>query len=116
MKPSRELDALIAKKVFGLVQSETQSHLWRDPSRFENPAMPLPNYSTSISDAWTVVEKLISKKNYVDVYMFGPYVEVEIKLHEGNGNTIKAEDPKGLALTSAPHAICLAALKAVEGK
>jgi hypothetical protein len=59
MKPGRELDALVAEKVMGWTKEELL--LNSSPSfraAYQNGA---PFYSTSIEDAWQVVEKFKTK-------------------------------------------------------
>ena len=46
MPAGREMDALIAEKIFGLTVDDN---------------FYLPNYSTNIADAWIVIEKMKSK-------------------------------------------------------
>jgi len=90
MSPGRELDALIAEKVMA----------WSRPVKHEGCLMQLPpnsskgepyseapNYSTDIAAAWEVVKKLRS----MGLVIHDSFISV---------------DPD-----SAPHAICLAALK-----
>lgn len=110
MSPGRELDTLVAEKVMGRIVSldplwmkiyetpdafveTSQSRAWR---RWLHP------YSTDIAAAWEVVEKLC-----------------DVELRDGwDGKrwwrcTIGHKHASARAY-SAPHAICLAALKAVR--
>jgi hypothetical protein len=116
MNPGRELDALIAEKVMG----------WRILKKLTIPPKPLdeadpcglppgvsddgktawvsiPHYSADIADAWQVVEKLLAQG-------FG----VEILSDQGQWSVqfwnLGRQTEYG---DSAPHAICLAALKVV---
>jgi hypothetical protein len=101
MKPGKELDALVAEKVMGKNHKE---------SNFSNlfPDVPLeyPPYSTDIAAAWEVVEKLktVLKGEFCISYA-------------ANGWTVFRDwhtDSEGLAYANElPHAICLAALRAV---
>lgn len=70
----------------------------------------VPHYSTSIAAAWEVVEKLKKECYAFEVTWFkdGTW---ECGFH-GKGLTT----PMDFTAVSASHAICLAALKAVEGK
>lgn len=103
MEAGRELDALVAEKVMGLDCS------WRcvtldGTGRDRGPARRIKPYSTNIDAAWEVVEKL--KENHtVNIHGYSDGWEVGLI---GPGSA--AVD--GQAET-APHAICLAALKAV---
>lgn len=89
MKPGRELDLLVAEKIFG----------W-SPSQVYDKHSYL-SYSTDISAAWEVVEKVKSEYS----------VTIDTCLeHEGKWLcTFAYHQVEG---DSAPHAICLAALKA----
>lgn len=61
MKPGSELDALVAEKVMGLERVMTPGFGmevgWR-PIHSNLGASPLKSYSTDISAAWEVVEKM----------------------------------------------------------
>jgi hypothetical protein len=109
LNPGRELDALVAEKVMGrrftrhLCEPGTPPHEWVDSD--------VPEYSTDIAAAWGVVEKLrehfagvevmaLTKTNANPNYF-------EAKLWANTWVHSFAEAP------TAPHAICLAALKAV---
>lgn len=135
MKAYRELDALVAEKAMGWVSiphpepenlfpgvkpgrswfpPNNDYTYWRDklgPGYANGVAFPY--YSTSIADAWEVFQKL-------DTYSLtkaitvneddGPLVEVftaHVTLFEPERFAFEK------SFVSAPHAICLAALKAV---
>lgn len=101
MKAGKQLDALIRRHIFDMSDNYRDSHscccgrtetckvcVWEWP------------YSTSISAAWEVVEKM---EMYVKIeYMLGRKVYLV---------EIGPEYVQSIAST-APHAICLAALKA----
>lgn len=115
MKPGRELDALIAKEVFGAkVEFVNQKAGWRidyraDKDECNNPIFTdygceghrLKQYSTDIAAAWEVVEKLCrdSERHFV-IEKTGAWL---VRFRAG-------EFTPG---ETAPHAICLSALKAV---
>ena len=112
MKPSSELDLLIAEKVMGLTvmpgseEGKTVGD-YIGPLYFSNNRWkPLDHYSTDISAAWEVVEKM--KEDYMvrlqtnilgdwECYFTAP-MESETIHYAGISK-------------SAPHAICLAALR-----
>lgn len=120
MKPGRELDTEVALKVMGLqfvikvyepgsldmrpgsvnYKFRHESQGWRTPDG--ELLDELPYYSTDIAAAWEVVEKLdllstlLLQKNSSGVW--GVWNEDTGQVHFGD---------------TAPHAICLAALKAV---
>lgn len=109
LPPGRELDALVAEKVMGATIARDGSLIWE--SRPEGSLAPwgrLRNYSTSIVDAWRVVEWLGQEWEVVDLR----YVR-----HMNKWAVMK---PVGNAMASvvvaktAPHAICLAALHILE--
>lgn len=121
MKADRELDALIAERVFGWRRSDETGELcWHTPDMIFECGIPnlvnklLPHYSTSIEAAWEVVEKLRQHCFRITVYSQpqqglavqvvnggeGPYLSAEVY-----GNIDKCD--------TVPHAICLAALKAL---
>lgn len=105
MKPGRELDALVAEKVMGWKSVE---HRFEDPFHRWDGIAPehgshrftVPDFSTDIAAAWEVVEKLNDLILERDVTAEGTRYNVVI-----DGIETWAE--------TAPHAICLAALKAV---
>lgn len=130
MTAGRELDVLIAEKVMGWYYTKHPCpeklfpHVKPSPSFFpsyfkwtpekeeKHPGIgngiACPKYSTDISAAWEVVEKINQReiqviiKNTVDGYN----VELKSEL-----NSLCYQDA-----ISAPLAICLAALKVVENK
>lgn len=130
MKPSRELDALVAEKVMGwyYIDHPYPENLWVEPgkrttffpphfkwSMEEEKKMPgisngisCPDYSTDIQAAWQVVEKLKENKDHLTKITIGTILSSWLVAVE--------VDDKGYFMAhehSAPHAICLAALKAV---
>lgn len=101
IKPGKELDALIAEKVMGWIVPHRDSLL--DPDDLDGPHYQLPNYSADIALAFKVLEKFESwsmKGNREDDQVVAAVQFEENKFYA------KAE--------TAPHAICLAALKAIE--
>lgn len=117
MPAGREMDALVAEKVMGLVPCRAESHTEGHPLYMPRPCHAQPDspdmggetamYSTSISDAWEVVEKM--KK---------PNTRIEIQMPFGDHHwicwisDIKIGIIGGAGADSAPLAICRAALKA----
>lgn len=112
---SRAIDALIAEHVFGCVITRSK-HTDELMTCFDKDIgnVPLLNYSTQIQDAWLVVEKMreklkwsfsldtfYRKKNY--------FCRFEKLNDEGFPHTSYDEVNQ-----SAPLAICLAALKALN--
>ena len=116
MKAGRGLDARIAEKVMKLLNVGLrntgvgyETHLaYYLPSLKE--CRTVPHYSTQIADAWLVVEKL-RKANWNVSTWYTYVVLADSKWRckfEGDELTYQAE------ATTAPLAICLAALKATE--
>ncbi len=121
IKPGPELNTLIAEKVMGWTLTEEKGpnsydyFCWKSADgkvgHSNNMFMP----STNIADAWKVVEKLRDKSLQFELRVSPgtlwivwvarlsmiPFQEDEL-LAEAKGDT-------------APYAICLAALKAIEG-
>jgi hypothetical protein len=123
MKPGRELDALIAEKVFGHpVERDERGVLSIGPAdwdwiRNEGHELmnPVPAYSEDIAAAWEVVQKvwgaawfrLERTDKYPEATPVWDAGEITYSMGEnGIHNPVEGE--------TAPHAICLAALKAVQ--
>lgn len=96
--PGRELDALVAEKVMG----------WSSEELDEDVGICVPRYSTDISAAWEVVEKLGEKFEQFDL-QFG-WNTGRFVCGFGSFGTSRFESTP---TEFAPHAICLAALRAV---
>jgi hypothetical protein len=117
MKPGRELDALIAEKVMGLFTNG-------EPD-FGYTYETIPPYSTDIAAAWEVVEKMVSRMGYGDLHFLweGPIFKPEDKYLTAEGYPlgttcwyIRLENAGRrhiICAPTAPHAICLAALRAL---
>ncbi len=113
MKPSRELDALVAEKVMGGLTNIKPCSLADGP----------PHYSTDIAAAWEVVEKIQSSEfSLSSGYCTSDQAKTNLRIDihkERNGYELQFMDRKGHTYCAAydcptlPHAICLAALKAV---
>ncbi len=107
MKPGRELDALIAEKVMKLRVEPCRSIM--EPMVLANATghfeSYIPHYSTSIADAWSVVEKLIAEGGDVEL----------ICRDEGDPRRWWECHLRDFSIEkeTVPHAICLAALKAM---
>jgi hypothetical protein len=97
MKPGRELDLLVAEKVMGLdVSNHSKPHYdcrwcWKNES--------IDEYSTDIAAAFEIVEKM------------GRYMLDDAHI-EGHNATFWANGPITVKGDTAPHAICLASLRA----
>lgn len=108
MEPGRELDALIAEKVMGWRMLPDNEH-FKTSQGWGPEGQSLahcPRYSTDIAAAWEVVSKI--KKAHWNFVLTCHHGEWTVKLnHQTEGDDISEAE-------SAPYAICLAALKAVE--
>lgn len=91
---NREIDVLIAKHVFGLIPPDFLCGKGRGVWE-----QGLPNYSTSIADAWSVVEKM-------PAIMLTKYTTGKYNCGVSGDKFYEAE------ADTASMAICLAALKA----
>jgi hypothetical protein len=122
MKPGRELDALVAEKVMGLkfedAEGADQLEYWDKAGAYKKTEWrPVwKRYSTDIAAALDVVEKLKSLNSELQINLSssGEYPdewEVEIEWYPPNGGELNG--PFFITEKSAPHAICLAALKVV---
>jgi len=109
----RELDALVAEKV-------TEFVVWPEgheliPASYSHTRTDLvPHYSTSIADAWQVVEE-VSRQH--EIYVSGykdrweaTVVRLKIECTHCSSHSHEYIDAEA---ETAPLAICLAALKAV---
>lgn len=114
MKPGRELDVLIAEKVMNLSKEE----MWGIMDYYSDgsPALApnFPPYSSDIAAAWEVVEKL----KYFDIQAPGaPCNGDEYENTSSNWRIeLKVLDCAYSIYSegeTAPHAICLAALRSV---
>lgn len=127
----RKLDLLIAEKIMGWhsIQIESWEKYWTslDPEAFPPEAVSLndvritgitsrdlvkyrreiPFYSASISASWDVLDKL--KANLKMTREQLGKITIELRFVCGEGSTGSIVEATG---DSAPHAICLAALKA----
>lgn len=122
MKPGRELDALVAEKVMGLKPTDFFSDYNELSTEEQNiisrsqgwAPLPLKHYSTDIAAAWTVFNALESRPDFVTFEMRTGdkehYSQMDqgysVRICLGNGSYWRYSE-------SAPHAICLAALKTV---
>lgn len=116
MKPGRELDALIAEKIMGLYREPSskygspQMYSNRDPKTGLCTILgSLEHYSTDIASAWKVLEKITTA--YGEIWIGRSETETtshyECYIHFQEC-TFKAQ------AETAPHAICLAAIKLIE--
>ena len=112
IEAGRELDAEVAERVMGL---RTRPRSWskEGPCLQEAPGKPwriIPHYSTSVADAWEVVEKIrsASKLSVIVEASTNPteYICAVGAHHRGQWiETVRAVSE------SAPAAICAAALR-----
>lgn len=123
LNPGRELDALIAEKVMGLdVIISTHEYNKLNDVGTASSREPIKSYSTNISAAWEVVEKF-NRGDYNEK-MVSCCIDIEIcdcpigDFKDGNWVSVSIYSPSQIKVQAfgktAPHAICLAALKAVE--
>ena len=112
---SRDLDYLIAEKVMGWKYARNAGAFYPPNLHPEQNVIghEVPHYSTSIADAWRIVEKL--SKQY-QVTVSSPCDELRywtVYLHHHGYRCFQDIKHEAESDISAPHAICLAALKAM---
>lgn len=97
LDPGRELDALVAEKVMGISNSELKYHYGFSPY----------HYSTDITAAWLVVERLheLFPMNFFSINMLSK------EYGGGFGVQLFGDCRVDEQSETAPHAICLAALR-----
>ena len=125
LPPGRELDVLVAEKVMGWRSGKCNGFVdeyysgWRCQEcgttgqwgfQGEHEKEPSP-YSTDIAAAWEVVEKIEGLKPHHDLLIIPSYPavaweEAPVDFHDYGRDVIRGE--------TIPHAICLAALRAVS--
>lgn len=122
LKPGPELDALLAEKVMGWVLADVGPYkdsgwnypdgTWTEYWTTEKASRECPGFSPSedIACAWEVVEKLISQDHYVSVFS-SEWSGPDRPKAPGWACQVSSDDTS--LADSAPHAICLAALKTV---
>jgi hypothetical protein len=130
MNPCRELDALVAEKVMGwqvcrctpldidewTATSPHRYTLWQEFRRGDGKRCPrceaptLRPYSTDIAAAWEVVEKLRAPSTTIDIRAGFLETKVWVIQHHGRQPGVHSYEAQE---KTAPHAICLAALKAI---
>ena len=120
MEAGRELDALVAGKVMGWLEVRKQSianamgqHVMDDfvglPAAGAPQPVLVPRYSTMIQEAWKVADRLRGESQFVAVLSGkGPQgVQPWICKVNREGSFLEER------AETAPHAICLAALKGI---
>lgn len=111
MKPGRELDALVAEKVMGwkvLRHKDFPDHPDVDFTKEHGVLMRTPHFSTDIAAAWEVVGKLEKSHDFELIHL------IYHGMGDARGWFIKLDGNRvGFPQETAPHAICLSALKAV---
>jgi hypothetical protein len=105
MTPGRELDALVAEKVMGCLSGVSVLDDGRHCLWINRHWVDLLPYSTDIAAAWEVVEKLTRSGWYFELRAPN-YLASFFRGIDSHCESIEAP--------TAPHAICLAALKACD--
>jgi hypothetical protein len=110
MDAGRELDRLIAERVMGDTQDEHGGWISSDGNtRYHGDGGPM-EYSTDIAAAWRVADHMTAEWLGVRVVTWNDVAQASILKQADHDEVIvvcSAEAP------TAPHAICLAALRAV---
>lgn len=112
MNPGRELDALVAEKVMGWTRTEhlgLKRTVWNIPApSYIEWADDPPPFSTDIAAAWEVVERLRANYSFQISADSSSDWECYLENEDLDISHVSARSE------TAPHAICLAALKTVE--
>lgn len=122
MKPGRELDALVAEHVMGWKRAVQPHPELPEITLYDlyNSHVPMPHYSTDIAAAWLVVEKLTS--DGIPLVLGNTtnrekdsQAKFAVTIFENWIGHVIPEDIRHVSAQAetAPHAICLAALKAI---
>jgi hypothetical protein len=124
MNAGRELDALVAERVFGRIVDYGRHGpgqlIATNPRDEDDNWHDLPPYSTDIAAAWQVLEAVAVKGTdfYIE-YSPSPYALYWCRFNDTTQGTWTksggSEDKRrgDAHASTAPHAICLAALEAV---
>lgn len=116
MPESRDLDALVAQKIFGYgpyYPSIIGNNITAPNS---TKITWLPRYSTDISDAWMVVEEM--QRRGWD-YLASSLVNGNHAMRFDKYSIVSGQEVESSARAEAPtlpHAVCKAALRALEGQ
>lgn len=117
MNPGRELDAIVAEKIFKIEVCRNEKGGWSEgPADYYDSygemilSNPLKEYSTEIAAAWEVVDQLktINPEFWFSISRNPPMQGDGWYVENGPDRETIAEGE------TAPHAICLAALAALE--
>ena len=126
MKPGLELDILVAEKVFGHKvvtkrwgkEKQYASYSLGEPDYYDDAGAsvlwnPVPDYSTDIKAAWEVVDKLTTDSwRVTTITSECGGSDCTVSCNPGVRGRYASDAMEGL-ITTAPHAICLAAVKAL---
>lgn len=112
--PDRRRDQLIAEKIFGKEVSSGWAAgslaIMKDSGSTKLPEETLPAYTTDMTAAWRVVEKMLEK--VVFTCEVGDYASNESKYVVITFDRTPTQNEVRTAATTMPEAICLAAFKA----
>ena len=115
IKPGRELDALVAEKVMGYARKRDDCNTyWVDADGFEPSHSH--DYSTDIAAAWELLDTISRREHLTTSYSVqfddksGKFLVIIQDWYRSSG-MMKGSYPSEYTDT-APHAICLAALRA----
>jgi len=126
LKPGREMDDLIHTKVMGRKICKVTLRHRKPYGRLSGTMLTLPTeeeivevdqmspkYSTDISAAWEVVEKMGTRRLGYSLNLTNVAGTTSNPLWDADFYKLRASKSNECEATSAPHAICLAALKAM---
>lgn len=109
-KKNIELNERIAREVMGWRQHDTYKHLWYTQDSMK-PAQILPDFSGDMNDAWMVVEKLKETLGDNAIVIWFKDADWTVAIDKFNHQELGGFGPAWESGSTAPYAICLAALK-----
>lgn len=109
MAPGVELDQLVVQRVFGWVREPGGAFRATNPNGTAAWYEPgeVPRYSTDIRAAWRVVDEMVARDFAAEFFRYPTAAPWGARFTKGIGRDYETAD-------TTPHAICLAALAAVE--
>ena len=115
MEAGREMDCIIAENVFGWKRGkyfdDAGQLVWITPSNQFYSAGSTPDYSTDMTAAWQVVEKLSKPHIFINLSKFGDKYVCDIENMEDYSNPEKQFNRWKIDFCNSPAlAICRAAL------
>lgn len=119
MQPGRELDVLVAEKVFKktiMRERRPNGEVYMN-RELENVYIPVPYYSTDLSTAWEVLDKVTNKRHtweLANTLYSDKREEFDLTIFLWSSTVaLEADDNASVTADTIPEAICKCALLAV---